>query len=148
MSNEARVTCSLNIVKRVDEITVLEHVTRPSAFLADVDGTKGPVPGAVTIPVGGKRIDLSELTTPGLYRIMNLDSTNYVEYGIRDPDTNRFYPWGELLPGETYVGRFSRNLQEEYTGTGTGTTSASPGNHVFLKANTAPVNVLIEAFEK
>jgi hypothetical protein len=69
---------------------------------------------------------------------MNLDSTNYVEVGVLVGAT--FYPMLELLPGETYVVRLSRNLQ--YGPTGTAHTQ-----DLHLRANTASVKVLVEAFE-
>jgi hypothetical protein len=57
-----------------------------------------------------------------------------------------FYPLIELLPGESYVFRLSRNIQEQYAGTGTGTTA--PDNRLRIKANGASCVVLVEAFEK
>lgn len=147
MADEATINCSLQI-RKVDSttnLTLIDYQSRPSRFLADVNGTKGPSPGSLTIPVGGEAIDLGEFVTPGLCRIMNMDPTNYVEYGIWDPILDIFYPFGELLPGEITVFRFSRNIQEEYSGTGTGTTG--PDNRFFMKANTADCVVLVEAFE-
>lgn len=147
MANEARVTSNLSILKlrSSDNKVLLQYNGQPSAFQADVSGTKGPTPGAITVALAGTDVDLSELTQPGLCRISNQDDTNFVEYGIREPGTNTFYPLGELLPGESYVLRLSRNIQEEYQGTGTGTSTAT--NFLHFKANTAPVNVLVEAFE-
>jgi len=145
MANEARITSSLSIQKR-DGTLILMDYNQPRQFVGTVTGTKGPTPGALTIPVGGKVVSLDELDTPGYYRITNLDTDNYVEYGIRDPATNRFYPWGEILPGESYVGRFSRNVREEYQGTGTGT-GGEGENQIFFKANTADVVCSVEAFE-
>lgn len=145
MANEATIRSALQIRKAVDGLVVMDYQSRPAAFQADVDDTKGPLPGAMTVGILGKDVDLSELETPGLCRIMNQDDENFVEYGIRDPETDFFYPLGELLPGESYVLRLSRNLEQEYIGTGTGT---SPGmtNKLHLKANTAPCVVLVEAF--
>ncbi len=74
---------------------------------------------------------------------MNQDSTNFVEFGIWDGTS--FYPVGRLLAGESYVLRLSPNLGEEY-GTGTGTTGEGI-NTLRFKADTASVNVLVEAFE-
>jgi hypothetical protein len=53
---------------------------------------------------------------------------------------------GEVLPGESYVIRLSRNLLEQYAGSGTGTTG--PENTFRLKANEAAVAALVEAFER
>lgn len=140
MANEATVRTSLQI--RTGNIT---YQSQPSAFQADVAGAKGPTPGAFTVTTLGTDCDLSELSQAGLCRIQNLDETNYVEYGIFDPQTNLFYPLGELLPGESYVLRLSRNILEEYVGTGTGTTG--PTNTFRFKSNTAECDVLVEAFE-
>lgn len=140
MANEATLQISLQIKKNS-----LEYQCRPTSYKADVSGQKGPVPGAFTVTTYGTDLDLAELTTPGLCRIQNLDETNYVEWGIYDPVTDAFYPLGEILATESYVIRFSRNVQEQYEGTGTGTTT--PTKRVRFKANTANVNVLVEAFE-
>lgn len=146
MANEARIQASLSIQKTSNSVKVLDYVSRPSAFQANVAGTKGPVPGAINVYTYGVAVDLSQLVTPGLYRIMNLDDTNYVEFGLRDPVTGAFYPLNEILPGESYVGRFSRNIQEDYYNTGTGTTADI--KQVWLKANHATCVVVLEAFEK
>lgn len=147
MANEANITCSLTIQKQDGSGRMLiDYNGRPASFRADVTGTKGPCVGSIRVALAGTDVDLSELTTPGLCRIQNQDATNFVEYGIREPGTNTFYPLGEILPGESYVLRLSRNLQEEYVGTGTGT--SAPTNFLHLKANTAACNVLIEVFEQ
>ncbi len=141
MAGEARITSGLGI--RADNI---QYQSQPQAFQADVTGRKGPTPGALTIPVYGKVIDLGELSTPGLCRVQNLDATNYITIGMYNPITDIFTPFMELLPGESYVFRFSRNIQEQYTGqTGTGTTGQI--NRMLAMANFAPAVLLVEAFE-
>jgi hypothetical protein len=140
MADEARIITSLNIRKNN-----LHHQTQPTSFSADVDGEKGPVPGAITIATAGTNIDFSELTTPGWCWITNLDRTNFVEWGIYDTEAALFFPVGELGPGEQALFKFSRNLQEEYTNTGTGT--SGPTNRFRMKANTAACVVRVEAFE-
>lgn len=144
MANEATVRSMLQIKKTSGSITQIEYTSSPSTFQADVTGTKGPSPGAVTVTTSGTNIDLTELTTPGLCRISNQDATNYVEVGVKDASTSVFYPLMELLPGESYVIRLSRNVGEEYYST----TGTDTGNSIHCKANTASVVVLIEAFEK
>lgn len=146
MANEAQVRSSLQILKQTGAIERINYQGKPTVFNADVTGVKGPSPGSVTATVAGTDVDFSELAVPALCRLQNQDATNFVEYGIWDPEGDKFYPLGELLPGETYVLRLSRNLQEEF-GTGTGTTGADT-NRLRLKADTASVNVLVEAFEK
>lgn len=140
MADEAVVVNSLRI-----RSGYLNYQSQPTSFRADVEGSKGPVPGAITVTIAGTDVDLSELTQPALCRIQNLDDTNFVEVGIREPGTSTFYPVLEILPGESYVMRLTRNLHEEYVGTGTGTSAAT--NFFHIKANTAPCNVLVEAFE-
>jgi len=90
-------------------------------------------------------VDFSQLTTPGLCRVMNQDATNYYEIGIWDPDNSKFFPMLEVLPGESFVVRLARSLQEEFQ-TGTGTTGEAV-NRLRVKANGASVEALIEAFE-
>lgn len=145
MANEARVQSTLTLQK-VSGSIVLMNEQRGRSFAVDVDGTKGPTPGAVLVPTTGVDIDLAELTTPGLCCIENQDATNYIEVGIREPSSGFFYPLMEIGPGEAYVIKLSRNIQEEYTGTGTGT--STPGNFLHLKANTASVNAVVAAYEK
>ena len=146
MAQEANIRTSLSIRKTDNNVVILDYQSRPTSFNDSVTGTKGPTPGSLTIPVGGKVISFQELITPGYCVLKNMDDENYIEYGIRDPDTNRFYPLGEVGPGEVYVLKLSRNLLEEYAGTGTGT--SSPGNQFFMKANGADVVVSVEAFER
>jgi hypothetical protein len=124
----------------------LTYQSQPTAFTADMVGVaRGPSPGAVNVAVAGTDVTFTQLTRPALCRITNLDAVNYIEYGIRDASTNRWYPLGEVLPGEFYIIRLSRNLFREYPGTGTG--SYAPADTLRLRANIAPCVALIEAFE-
>lgn len=144
MADEVTILNSLQIKKGN-----LSYRSHPTAFKADIAGTeKGPVPGAMTVDNAGDNVDLTELTTPGLCRISNLeeDEGNRLEYGIWDPDTGKFYPLGEADPGEFYTIKLSRNLSSEY-GTGTGTTGAS-ANSLRVRAITGTTCIcLVEAFE-
>lgn len=141
MASEAQVRCSLQIVKGK-----IDYQSKPTVFVADVSGTMGPCPGAFTASVAGTDTDLSALGTPGLCKIQNIDSTNYVTYGIWDPEGATFYPLGELLAGEVFVLRLARDVEEQY-GTGTGTSGANT-NRLRFKADTAAVKVVVEAFDK
>lgn len=141
MSNEATINVSLSIVKGS-----LQYSSKPTSFRADVSTANGPTPGCITATTAGTDVTLTGLTTPGLCRIQNLDATNYVTYGIWDADNSKFFPLGELLPGESYVLRLARDIEEEYM-TGTGTTGAAV-NRLRIKAHTASCKVLVEAFEK
>jgi len=141
VANEISIRSQLTVRKGY-----IDYRSNPVAFEADMAGAKGPTPGAIAASTDGVDVDLSELTTPGVARFMNIDDTNFVEYGIFDPETNVFYPFGKILPGETYVVRLSSNFGEQYAGTGTGTTAAT--NTLRFKANTASVNVVVEVFEE
>ena len=141
MANEVTVNVSLQVRKGN-----LVYRSQPTVFRADMDGTKGPSPGAITVTPLGTSVDFSELTTPGFCRLENLDTVNYVEYGILDNLGSVFYPLGELLPGEITVIRLSRNIGESYPTTGTGTSASV--NSLHFKSNTDDVVVVVEAFEK
>lgn len=142
MANEIRVQTSLQIRKGSQV-----YQSQPTSFNADMAGSRGPTPGAILISRNGTDVDLSQLTAlGGLCRLMNLDDTNWVEYGVYEPATFRFYPLGEILPGESYVIRLSRWLGYE-VGTGVGTGSIGGSNTFRLKANAAACVVLVEAFD-
>lgn len=142
MANEITVRASLQIRKGN-----LDFQSKPTQFRATMTGLDGPTPGTITCAVApGTDVNLTELGTPGMCFIQNLDATNYVTVGIRDPETNFFYPMMELLPGEFTVFRLSRSVEEQFA-TGTGTVAAAT-NRIRIIANTAACNVLICAFEK
>lgn len=116
-----------------------------ASYAADLAGDKGPVPGAIEIGITGTDIDFSELNTlGGICELRNLDSSNFVTFGMYDGDAN-FYPLGELLAGEQFVLRLSRYLGSEWD-TGTGTT-AETDNVLRIIADTAPCSVYIGAFD-
>jgi hypothetical protein len=142
MSREASVQFSIRIRKGN------QNYVRTKSFQLDITGSpaKGPVPGAITAAITGTTVDLSQLSTPGICSIENLDPTNFVEVGIREPVTGLFYPLLEIGPGEEWPFKFSRNLLEEYTGTGTGT--SAPTNQLQIKANIAACVVVVKAFER
>ena len=123
MANEASIHYSMQIIQGN-----LKFVPGGVSFTGDVTGTAGPVPGAVLATTAGLDVSFTGLTTPAYCRITNIDGTNFVEYGIWDGAT--FHELGELLAGESYPLRLSRNM----TG-------------FRLKANTASVWTIVEAFE-
>jgi len=139
MANEASIRSSLSIL-----VGKLDYRSNPTSFNADVSTADGPTPGTISATLAGTDVSLTELTTPGLCRIMNLDSTNFVEVGVHDGTS--YFPLMELLPGETFVFRLARDLGLEF-GTGTGTINADV-NTLRIKADTAACNVTVEVFEK
>jgi hypothetical protein len=146
MADEATIQSSLIIKKTTSSKDVIDHKSMgPTTFKVTVTGTKGPAPGTTTITTEGVNITFTGFTTPGLCEFHNQDATNFVEGGIWDPDNNKFFPLFEIGPGEKYVLKLSRNLQEEFW-TGTGTTGAAV-NRLRLKADTASCEVYVGAFE-
>lgn len=155
---EATITVGLSIRKRsADGQRELLDPNHSRGFRSPVSGTKGPVPGAVTVPLAGVDVDLSGLTIPGLcwmthegradFADVGADpSIYYVEYGIKDALTNLFYPWGELWPGDAWPMRLSRNIREFYNSTGTGT--GTPVNKVHLMTHIAPCIINFSAYER
>lgn len=142
MANEIQVRASLTVRKGN-----LDERTTPQVFNATMDGDKGPSPGAITVGVNLTLIDFSQLATPGWCWIMNLDPTNFVEWGLWDSFQNQFGVIGEILPGEFSVFRLSRYLGKEQI-PGTGTTPTGNLTRFAMKATVAPCDVLIKAFEK
>lgn len=137
MANEITVNCGLNIKNGS-----LDYAARPNSFRADMSTIGGPTPGTIAVPVTGVQIDLSGLSTPGICRIQNLDTTNYVTVGIYDGVS--YFPLMELLAGESFIIRLYRHLGDEFVGTGT----PSDVNQLYAMADTAECKLLVEAFEK
>ena len=124
MANEITIQIHLAIEK--GNVSYRSH---PKSFQADLSGDGvGPVPGVVVATTVGLDVAFTGLTTPAWCRITNLDSTNFVEFGIWDGAT--FHELGEVLAGQFELLRLSRNM----TG-------------FRVKADTASVDTLIEAFE-
>lgn len=142
MSKEIRITVSLRVRKTENSVVIIDD-SLSASFTADMTGTKGPSPGAFTAGLTGTDVDLSALTTPGAAWFENQDGTNFVTWGIYDPETSAFYALGELLPGERYPIRLSRYLKQEFTGTGTSSSTA----RLRFMADTAPVDVAVKAYE-
>lgn len=142
MANEIRLQLSLQINKGN-----LVYSTPSTAFLADMDGDpKAPTPGHVRISEQGTDISFAGLTRPGWCYIKNLDSVNYVQFGVYNTDQSEFYPLIRLYPGEHCIIPLDPEINEEYAGTGTGTTGQL--NTFRGLAQTSPVNVWIDAFER
>lgn len=154
MANEARVTSNLAILKRSSSISLIEHRGQgPSAFVATVTGTKGPLPGSVTVTGDGVDVSFSGLTIPSLCEIHNQSSSGFVSVGIWEPNTSLFYPLLDVHAGEKYTLRLSRYLRQQFEDTGTGTGGAN--QTLRLKAfqengaeATSSVSVYVGAFEK
>ena len=143
MANEIRIGASLTITADSQR----QYQSRPGAFVDDLLGSfKGPTPGVLVVTTAGRDVYFTELTTPGLCFLHNLSEDYTVEVGVFDTITGRFHPLCELPPGVGYPICLSRNLQEQYTGSGTGTTAAE--SYLRLKAVGGTCDVSVEAFEK
>lgn len=137
MANEIQVNCSLSVT-----VGSLSYRSTPSSFVADLGIVSGPTPGNVIVPTNYVSIPLGGLISlGGLCRLQNLDPVNYVDVGIWDGSS--YLPIIELMPGESYIVRLARHLGEDAIGTG----SIHPGL-LYARANTASVNLLVEAFSK
>lgn len=130
MANEITVNASLN-VNNFNQL----YQSSPSVVRANQVNNNGPTPGAVVVLTSGVIISLAALVLPGYAQLHNLDRTNYVEYGLHDGST--FRPFGELLPGDIAVFRFSRRM---LTANGT-------ADGFYLKANSATCNVQVNCFD-
>lgn len=153
MSREIQVTNNLRVIDGS------QNYNRSATFVANKETTgilKGPCPGAFTVTRQGLACDLSQLTNPAFCRITNLEDADdtpnrIVEYGIADPQLARFYPLGEIYPGETFVLRLGRNLQGEF-GTATGTAALTEESNRFwfrsIDPSGASAQISVEAFER
>lgn len=142
MANEISVRSSLQIKNGN-----LTYLGQPTAFTANMVGTKGPTPGYVSATAAGVSVSLAALSIlGGMCRIMNDDIAGTIlEYGIYDTVTHKFYPLGEALAGETYILRLSRYLGAEFgTSPGTHTTGTTS---LYVKGIGQAVNCLVEAFD-
>ena len=156
MSREINISGSMTITKFGAHRERLVDFPFTFSFRADMLGSKGPLPGAILVPLAGVDVSLSQLTQPGWcgFHHQGLASGGdlgddpsiyYVDIGVKDVLTGRFYPMLELQPGWKLPHYFSRNLLESYNQTGTGTGPAN--NTLHLISHIAPCNVYIGACE-
>jgi hypothetical protein len=166
MSKEATVQGGLTIrILGTGNVTLQEYQAKPSSFTADVSMAGGPTPGEVLVALLGTDISLTQLTQPGLCRIMNLGVsstgtslfgtagaqyswTNYVEVGVYVPSITDFVPLLELLPGESYTVRLSRFVGSSFNGTAAGTATSETGLTFRMRAIGTACKCLIEVFER
>lgn len=141
MANEATVRTGLQMNLNA---SASQKYNSQSTFQVNATTPNGPTPGLLTVTTTGRTVTLSELTQPGLYKITNLDPTNYVEFGPYVSGLG-FVFWNKIPPGHSYIGYFSENLGEVDEGVGTGTTARVPTIH--LRAHVATCEVLLEVFE-
>ena len=147
MANEITVNSSLRI-----SLGSLDYQSRPTAFKATLLNDAPPAPGRVNCVANVvKVVDLSTMVNPGVCRIQNLgDQANlstYVDVGMYDSVSAVFTPMLELLVGESYVMRLSRNLGEADSVPAPTGTSVSTRAQLALLSLGYNINVLVEAFD-
>lgn len=145
MSNEIQVRASLIVKKGSKPIYQSPSV----AYLDNQSGDGGPFPGDLIITADGRDIYWTDLTTPGWTWLQNNEdpatSDVYVTFGIYDPSIRKFYPIGELGPGQGIPFKFTRDLSKDFIGSGTG--SPVSGTYFRLEAHgTGPARFFIGAF--
>lgn len=140
-----------------DEFTITSYLTvnkpsinllwssQPKSFRATLNANAGPITFNTSVAVLGTDFDLSPLTKPGWAWMQNLDPTNLVQYGIYDPESNKFIPFGRILPGKHAEWQFAEEFRADYVGTGTGTSAYT--NRFRVRAKTAPCRVLLVVFD-
>ncbi len=140
MANEVVLNMGLRI-----KSGFLEYNSTPSSVQQDMDSAtaKGPYPGARTIATTGTDELFAELDTPGLCWLHNLDTVNWVDYGIRSG--TEFRVLGRVRPGKCALFEFSPDMMETHYTTGTGSTGDV--NVFHMRANDAPVRLRIDCFE-
>ncbi len=145
MSREFSIRAALSAANRSGSSTTLPY-NRSFAISDDLlnGNFKGPSPGAFDVPTTGVDVDLSALTSPGWAILANLSSTYTIEFGIHDGTV--FHPLGELPPLAAIPFKFSTNLGEEHTISGTGTTTDV--NTFHMKSYGGTATGLVEAFER
>lgn len=141
MADEITIRVSLRVVNGT-----LYHQSNPTAFTANMAGTGGPSPGTIVATTAGTDVYFTGLTEPGWCSFQNYDPTNYVQIGIYEPTGAVFYPMLELLPGEIVIVRLTRNLFEQYSGSGTGTSPQE--NKLRVKADVASCKVQVNGFDR
>lgn len=148
MAREQRITIGLNI--RDTETEFQYRSPWPNSYFVDLTTSNpvGPSPGTIAVPAEGIDIDLSTFTTPGLCEVYNESTSGYVTIGIKDPETDVFYPFLEVGPLEKYVVKLSRDISEEHgTGSGTGTVGGNT-NTMHAKSSTGTSYLFVGAFER
>ena len=126
MAGEITSNCALFVRKGN-----LNSSLSPGQVSIDMTGIGGPTPGMAVIGTAVETIDFSELTTLGVIQIVNLDTTNYVDFGPEDAGGyyTGFLPCVRIEPGETWQFRLV------------------PGVTYCAKANVAACKVIFSAFE-
>lgn len=105
MANEMQSSCSLRVTNGHLKSNLNSGTVNITQAVA-----KGPTPGTVNVGTSEEVISFAELTTLGVIQIINLDTTNFVQFGpesagamvaairLKPGEPNQF----RLEPGVTY----------------------------------------------
>jgi len=121
MANEISVSCSLRVANGYLKSNLNSGSVNITQAVA-----KGPTPGTVNVGTSEEVISFAELTTLGLIQIVNLDTTNFVQFGPES--SGAMVAAIRLNPGEPNQFRLE------------------PGVTYRAKADTAACNVQFSAF--
>lgn len=147
MSGEITVSATLKV-----KMGNLDYQSRPTQLKADLVTARPPGPGQVYCPANVvTSVSFANMSNPGWCRIQNLGDdaglSQYVDVGMYDTVNGIFLPMIELLNGDSYPVRLSRNLGE------VDSVPAPTGTSVYTRAVLAilslgyDVKVLVEAFD-
>lgn len=146
MANEITITTGLTVRKGN-----LNHRPPRRTFKADMAGSTGISPGAILVTTDGVDLEFTELADPGWCHITNIaeDGGSDIQYGPYDPETDRYYGWFNISPGESSVFKFDQQFQwESYPASEQGTGTGGQTNRLRFRAKTAACYVLVEAIER
>lgn len=147
MANEITVSSTLRVTKGD-----LDYQSRPTSLKADLTTARPPGPGLVYCPSNIVTVvSFANLANPGWCRIQNLGDdaglSQYIDVGMYDSTNLIFLPMLELLNGDSYCVRLSRNLGE------VDSVPAPTGTSVYTRASLAilslgyNIKALVEAFD-
>ncbi len=127
----------------------LVYAPPQAQYAADMAGAFGPAPGSIQVTDGGTDVDLSQFTDPGWLHVYNQepDGGASVSLGIYDPETDRYYPFIKLAPGQHTAFPLDELFRAEHVGTGTGTDLGV--NRLRIRAKDAETaTVFVGVFER
>ena len=144
MADEIRVQISLSAVKGN-----FKYQNTATAFLATMaNSPRGVTPGQVRVTHDGVDVSLSGVARPGwsIWRNIEDGTTNYIQIGVWNPDQSEFYPVLRLYPGEHAALPLDPEINEEYAGTGSGTTGQL--NTLRVKSQSDYANLEVYVLER
>lgn len=146
--NEIQVRCGLAIRVVNGSLVLVNYASRLQSYNDDMAGAYGPCIGEIVVPVAGIAVNFAPsmgADKPGWINLFNQDPVNFVTIGVKHTATDKFFPFGEILPGKGWPFYASRFLGQDY---GSGGTGSVTDDQLFLIASDAPCSVLVETFPR